>query len=128
MLIRGITIAQAEEIAKSLGVSLYNTNRKGTGFTTVLRPSEQFPDKYRKYNDNMGRHRKCWAVCWHGHRDFMRAIFRINPNAVIRTAVENYYGAEEFEKKYQDTGYKNVASQATPVWFAESCECGEGVR
>jgi hypothetical protein len=43
------------------------------------------------------------AICWHGHRDWMRAIFRRHPETVIRSALAVYKGSQDFEYSHEDT-------------------------
>ncbi|MHC4278166.1 MAG: hypothetical protein ACYSTI_12725 [Planctomycetota bacterium] len=45
------------------------------------------------------------AVCWHAHRDFMRAVFEINPEAKIKTSFTAYNNAEHFEENYRDSKF-----------------------
>lgn len=64
-----------------------------------------------------GRHMR--KASWEAHRDVMRALFRLDPDAVIRTALATYRGADDFERQYERTGNKNVGSQARPRTMRE---------
>ena len=47
------------------------------------------------------RHGK--RVCWHAHRDFMRAVLHVCPEAVIRTSIATYRGYLDFEDRHEST-------------------------
>lgn len=75
-------------------------------------------------NQRTGRPRRVAAVCWHGHRDFLRALFDVNPDARVRTALADYRGREGFEREYlstfgQGNGYH--------VAYGQACACGSDV-
>jgi hypothetical protein len=72
--------------------------------------------------------RRVHAVCWHGFRDFFRAVYRREPGAVFRTAVATWRGSDDFEARYRASGHKNVGSQAVPVAMAEACRCPDSGR
>jgi hypothetical protein len=66
--------------------------------------------------------RRVAAVCWHGHRDFMRALFASCPDARLKTALADYRGADDFEAKYLDTfGTGNAYNVA----YGQACVCEE---
>ena len=65
------------------------------------------------------------AVCWHGHRDLLRALFAILPDLKIRTTMATYTGAT-FEDKFRDTYYRNAGSQMNPAYYGSLCICSEG--
>ncbi|MHA1952462.1 MAG: hypothetical protein ACW96U_00760 [Candidatus Heimdallarchaeaceae archaeon] len=50
--------------------------------------------------------RRTSAVCWHVHRDFMKEIFDINPDARLTTALMYYKGKDHFYETYQSTQYR----------------------
>lgn len=63
------------------------------------------------------------AVCYHGHRDFMRKVFEHNRDAVIGTKMAAYRGEEDFEAKHQVIAYRNMGSQMYPISYGEACDC-----
>jgi hypothetical protein len=65
------------------------------------------------------------AVCWHGFRDFFRAVYRREPDAVFKTAIATYQGSADFEDRYPETGHRNVGPPIAPLAMAEACECPE---
>lgn len=82
--------------------------------------------KYQRIGVGLGSAgRRINAVCWHGFRDFFRACYAREPEAVFITAITKYRGAEDFESRYRDTGSRNVGSQFEPASFASACSCPE---
>jgi hypothetical protein len=74
--------------------------------------------------------RRIFATCWHGHREFFRALFRLDPNARIYTALcrrcnISYWTGSNFEDKFRETGYVNIGSHYRPVQAREACFCSE---
>jgi hypothetical protein len=65
------------------------------------------------------------AVCWHGFRDFFRAVYRRNPDAVFTTAMAKWAGSEHFEANFPASGMRNVGSAYMPMMAAEVCRCPE---
>lgn len=63
------------------------------------------------------------SVCWHGHREFMRALFALAPDARIITGIVTYKGSADFEATHDDTGYQNIGMQCEPVAYREACDC-----
>jgi hypothetical protein len=63
------------------------------------------------------------ALCWHGFRDFFRAVFAIEPSARFVTMLATYDGAADFERVFPDTSEKNIGSQFAPVAIADACRC-----
>lgn len=122
MYVKGITTTQAEDAAAKVGVELYNMRPERKGIAFVLRPKYQ-STTFRAINKHRGAHRRKWAVCWHGHRDFMRELFKVNPDAVISSVLATYKGEDDFEHKFEDTGYTNIGSQMYPVYARQGCDC-----
>lgn len=44
---------------------------------------------------------------WEAHRDVLRALFTLDPNAVVRTALATYDGRDDFEHSHLETAGKN---------------------
>lgn len=73
--------------------------------------------------------RRIHAVCWHGFRDFFRALYEITPDAVAKTALATYAGSEGFEATFSATGNRNIGSQVFPLCIADACLCNDsGLR
>jgi hypothetical protein len=71
------------------------------------------------FNDD----RRVNAVCWHGFRAFFRAVYRMEPHAIFRTAAATYKGAEHFEAIHPSTARRNIGSNFRPVNMGEACRC-----
>jgi len=69
--------------------------------------------------------RRVHAVCWHGFRDYFRAVFSKAPDAVFRTAYDTWRGSDDFEARYRESGHRNIGSPIAPVSAAEACRCLE---
>lgn len=60
-----------------------------------------------------GRHMR--KASWEAHRDVMAALFKLDPDAVIRTALATYRGKADFERQYPATAHANRGSVMNPV-------------
>lgn len=129
MQIRGLSYEQAVRIADELGIEYQGSDtsgpRKGVETSGVLRPKRGTPNPYQRvsvlrYGDD--RQRRIYAVCWHGHRDFMRSAFAAGATR-ISTSFTTYYGGEDFERNYRYTGHRNVGSMMRPQSACDVCTC-----
>ena len=127
------------DIAEEIGVALsdrgtvYNyrmpITKVGRAYSFGLRPtSYKNPctgdHKYQRVSASVFQNeRRVFAVCWHGHRDFMLALFDRDPDARIKSAMADYKGALDFLDKYPDTAYGNVGSQMYPQYASDVCKC-----
>lgn len=147
MLARNITREQLEGAAREVGVRLNELRPKGKGFLFTLRP-EPWTGKgkaggkakfYRKgfmahapWRKN-GEPNTVSALCWHGHRDFFRALFKSAPEGKIQTretrgSVQGgWYTAENFEREFPKTD-RNIGSMMYPMRASEACWCREQGR
>jgi hypothetical protein len=75
------------------------------------------------HNKDGSRRRVPGPVCWHGHRAFMRALFKVAPHAIIISALARYNGSEDFERKHGATADHPVGSYYDPVTTANLCDC-----
>ncbi len=64
-------------------------------------------------------------LCWHGHTAFMEALFALEPDARIESALARYNGVAEFNAHYDATGSRNIGSQVHPILAFEACDCGK---
>lgn len=69
--------------------------------------------------------RRVHAVCWHGFRDYFRAVYRVEPLAVFRTAVDTWRGSEDFEARHRESGFRNIGPPIAPVEMVNACRCPE---
>ena len=72
--------------------------------------------------------RRTCSACWHAHFDVMQAIFLLNPDAKIVTAMARYDGIEDFLAKYRATGDWQVGSRMQPASYGDLCECERHVN
>ena len=56
-------------------------------------------------------------ACWHVHGHFFEQLFKVNPNARVRTGKDliTIEGGN-----WQD---RNIGSLIYPLWFSEACDC-----
>lgn len=97
---------------------------------TLPRENRKDPIRFGRYgfsrNRSTGNRRRVpGAVCWHGHRNFMRELFRLAPGAVLVSAFATYKGRDDFERNHGDTAYREVGSRMEPVSFADLCDCDD---
>jgi hypothetical protein len=69
--------------------------------------------------------RKIAAACWHAHRDFLNALFRLHDKARVKTAKADYKDKATFERIFPATGYQNIGSEFQPMSYHNACECDE---
>lgn len=140
--------------ANSVGVRLYNLRHSGKGIAFTLKTGEpnerrinwrgkfQWSPRYQRLSAYPKRSTAKGfegaefhsvvpgAVCWHGHRDFLRALYRLVPDAKIRTAFITYQNAEHFEANYESTwdGAPDKARGSYPGYakpYQDACTCEE---
>ncbi len=126
------------EIANTVGVAIADRgtvfdhgkiDKVGRAFSFGLRPLKSLgkrdgDHKYQRTSSSgYSPDRRVFAVCWHGWRDFMVAIFNADPNARIKTVFADYKGRDNFYSNYQATGWKNVGSSMYPRAADEVCNC-----
>lgn len=116
MKIKGLSTAQLNECAKTVGVDLGDVCSRGT---YVQFKVKLIGETYRKYRHK----RKVWAVCWHGFRDFIREVYKINSTATIITSLARYEDEQHFEVIYPDTGYVDIGSRCMPLLCKDACHC-----
>jgi hypothetical protein len=147
MTVSGMTAIQIKLSAEQIGVraDVSTLNAKGTRHRVKLYPSTYVcPDeahtasgarrrgergdyRYQRLSAGYGHQleRRCFAVCWHGFRDFFRACFEREPAATFRTSVDVWRGSEDFEARYRDSGHRNIGPLISPIAMAEACRCPE---
>jgi hypothetical protein len=141
MLIRGITEGELQSCADAVGVDLYDLNRVTQNRMAWRCRIVPISDKFRKFavarwyilngfnamhksfHDAPKKPHRIHAICWHGHRDFMREIFKINPDASIRTSLAHYKGKDDFENKFYATRNHNISNSYYPLPYKFSCKC-----
>lgn len=144
MLASKITREALESAAAAVGVRVEISTLSGSGLRHRVKlypivPAEALTPSGRRKRGERGdaryqrtsaavmfrEGRRVHAVCWHGFRDFFRAVYRRAPGAIFRTALDTWRGSEDFEARYRASGVRNVGAQIAPVCAAEACRCGE---
>ena len=52
---------------------------------------------------------------WEAHRDFLRCLFELDPQAVVKTRMARYVGRDDFYSKFPRTAFLNEGSYMNPV-------------
>ncbi len=132
----------ADEVGVAIALSQVSTERHfgmtvpppeipkvGRAFSFGLRPLTSLGRidgdyKYQRTSSSgFSPDRRVFAVCWHGWRDFMIALYERDPDARIKTVFADYHGVEGFRRNYEATGNKNVGSMMYPMQAREVCNC-----
>ncbi|MHC4121958.1 MAG: hypothetical protein ACYSSI_00160 [Planctomycetota bacterium] len=61
--------------------------------------------------------RRLINACWHVHGDFFDALFKLSPDAEIRS---NGFLITKESGNWQDI---NIGSMMQPLYFSEACDC-----
>lgn len=135
----GVTEAEIRAAAAEVGLTVYNDWR-GTGVVkdgralrfrlgldTARARNANGSLPYQRRSTSRSRPRRIAAVCWHGHRDFMRALFRLAPEARIKTAIADYRGAGDFERRFRSTGDRWGRENDYHRAYDEACDCPPAV-
>jgi len=112
-------------IAGKLGIKAVVNFNSFNCFNVKLNRSNN--DKYQRtgfmYSENLQRYNKVSAVCWHGFRDFMIALYKLDGNLRFVTSKATYKNRDDFIGKYPDTAYNNIGSQMNPLNYGDACLC-----
>jgi hypothetical protein len=115
--------------AQSLGLTprfdqgrIVNTRDRGRvyrieGFRLSPGPNDAYRAHSAPWTDaerERGVGRKKQAVCFHGHREWMRAVLTTYPDAAIHSSRATWFGLRHFEDNYL---------AALPDRRTESCRC-----
>lgn len=81
-----------------------------------------------------GSGRRTVASCWHVHRDVLREVFKVNPDARVVSGLgkivdgkfkrTTYNGSDGFERDFPGTAWINVGSDWCPAYIGQLCDCG----
>jgi len=124
------TEEQIREAATEVGVRLWNdyygrsaVGKIGRAHNVRLcidRLQPRSAAGYAPFQRTGHRGRRLPYVCWHGHKRFMLALFRMNPDARIKTALADYHGKADFDLKHKGTfGQGNNWNVA----YGQRCTC-----
>jgi hypothetical protein len=118
----GFTKEDLERVGADVGVRVQaGPTQHGRGGVPRVSFTLKLADERYRRRGFTGR--RIAAVCWHGHRDFMRACFALNPDGRIKSAMADYAGADEFERLFEGTGARNIGSMVQPMLYREACDC-----
>jgi hypothetical protein len=130
MRVTNITRDQLQKAANDIGVKvdIESLNKKNDRFRVKVSPGDYKDDdgnrKYQRISASpFQKGRKVHAVCWHGFRDFFRACFEQEPNAVFKTMLDTWNGSQDFESRYRLSGRRNIGTQMKPVAMCQACAC-----
>ena len=111
--------------ANDLGIKANVIYNSSNCFNVKLNRSNN--DKYQRtghmYSSLLQRYNKVSAICWHGFRDFMIAMYELDSNLRFVTAKATYKNKDDFYIKFPDTAYKNIGSYNEPLNFGDACLC-----
>jgi len=112
-------------IAEKLGIKAVVNSDSFNCYNVKLNRSNN--DKYQRtghlYSENLQRYNKVSAVCWHGFRDFMTAMYELDGNLRFVTAKATYKNKDDFYIKFPGTAYKNIGSYNKPLNYGDACLC-----
>ena len=112
-------------LAEKLGIKAVINTDSSNCFNVKLNRSNN--DKYQRtgfmYSENLKRYNKVSAICWHGFRDFMIALYKLDVDLRFVTAKATYKNIDDFYLKFPDTAYKNIGSKMKPLNYSDACLC-----
>jgi len=125
-----VSADELQDVANEVGVELKDVRKDGRALRFQLRPCGMRIDgdyKYQRTSSSGFRpERRVFAVCWHGHRDFMSRVFKLRPDARIKTTWADYKGAKNFADTFEATARLNVGSRMYPMQADSVCKCHTG--
>jgi hypothetical protein len=85
---------------------------------------------YRRMSDRPPHRTLPGRVCWCGHRDYLRALYRLAPGAYVRTAMATYKNAADFERHFPETYHKQAPYMGFHLTAPadQVCTCQGGVH
>ena len=113
-------------------------NAKLTAFTVTLtvKSSKGMYGRLGFSRKDDGERRAVGSACWHGYRDFFRALYRqwlhdhsgTGPQVTSGLDAEThrpikYTGPRSFEATHAKTGLRNIGSMADPLTYRDACHC-----
>jgi hypothetical protein len=81
----------------------YEPKKRGRTFLVRLTSLDNDGPGVKVYCWSQGGKRRGPSCCWHAHRDFIRAVFSLNPDARVKTAFAMYRDKDNFEQTYERT-------------------------
>ena len=118
MIVRNSTEEAVYAAAKDVNVNIVNARPAGRGIRFTLGLTGE-----KQYQRTGFTGRKVNAVCFHGHLEFMRALYRRSPEAKIITSMATYESANDLEYGEGAVADRNVGSMMNPALYHELCTC-----
>lgn len=87
----------------------------------VLRPNRS----QRKFIRVGHTGRLVWAVCLHGHYEFMKMLFNLEPSAFVESSMADRVDANNLESIYNSLYHFNIGSVMEPIYYGYACKCGD---
>jgi hypothetical protein len=112
-------LAHVSTATSSIGDSLYGANlcmkdaKEVSAHAARFRLGAKDSHEYGARRSHSGRHTP--NASWEAHRDVLREVFRLAPDAVIETRMATYKGADGFEQEFPATAHANVGSMMFPA-------------
>jgi hypothetical protein len=107
---------------------LQQIDTKGHAFRVKLRVRDsKGPGAHHSAPSPWNEGRRTVALCWHTFRDFFQALYVLEPNARVKTALARYDGVDGFEANYPRTYWTNTGSVAFPSAYGDLCLCSEAM-
>ena len=134
MILGNVTPFQIGKAASRAGVAISQRGIRpeGSRYRVTLAPTLNNGGKVA-YQRRSHTGRKVAAVCWHGHRAFMRELFKLAPDALIITSISwsgkqklRYEGSEHFEAIHESTGGGLIGSISKAIAYKHACDCKGG--
>jgi len=127
MKVKGLTLKQLTSVVNSVvNVTFeYPPIKQGNYYRFKLR-CQMSQGPFHRLGQSItskGNRRKLVALCWHGYREVMQRIYKVNPDTIISTAQITYHDKRDFDRNYHETGYKNIGSMIEPFNYIDACEC-----
>lgn len=124
-----VTLSTLQAAAYEIGVTVDISGLSSHRFRVKVNPGPGGWDrKYKRWSPSYHSDRPdrlCNAVCWHGFRDYFRAVYRREPDATFRTSLATWYNSAHFEANFEASGDCLVGSIGNPCTWRELCECEE---
>ena len=119
------------QISNRLGMAIDYNSISGNCYRVKLVKKKENKNYQRKgfYNNKNGTPRKVNAICWHGYRDFLTALYKIYSDLRVFTSMSTtqitYNNKQDFELKYPDTANINIGSMVQPLSYKDACFCNK---
>lgn len=123
MKVWGVTVSDIAQAESDAGVRVKDLRHTGKALQFTLK-TEGYPPRWGRRSGRINKdgslRRVPGAVCWHGHRAFIRALLTLAPDARIKTGLADYRGLRHFEETHEATWGKGNYYGFT---YGQVCDC-----